>query len=107
MGIFLCRQHVKQCIVQSFVLCYSKARRSMHSFFRLRSKMSICLSMVALASLIGGFAFLGGLGASTPTALAKGFTYSSLTQMQKRLLSGFLSSEIDASQTITHPNVSA
>lgn len=76
----------------------------MRSFFRLRSKVSIVLSIVALAAMIGGFAFFGGIGSSTHTALAKGLTYSNLNQIQKRILSGFLSSEISASQSAAHTN---
>lgn len=79
----------------------------MRSFLRSRSKMSTVLSLVALASLISGFVFFVGFGASPHTALAKGLTYSDLSKIQKRLLSGFLSSEISSASGAAHANALA
>lgn len=70
----------------------------MRSLLRRRSRMGIVFSLVALASLIGGFAFFVGLSPLASTAQAKGLTYSDLSQMQKRLLSGFVSSELGVAQ---------
>ncbi|MEO7019265.1 MAG: sialidase family protein, partial [Ktedonobacteraceae bacterium] len=66
----------------------------MRSFSRFRSRMSIVLSLVALASMIGGFVFLTGTGIATNKALAKSVTYSNLTPRQKLLLSGLRRSEL-------------
>lgn len=50
--------------------------------------MSIVLSLVALASIIGGVVFMTSAGSPTSTAQARGLTSTSLTQKQKELLSG-------------------
>lgn len=76
----------------------------MRTFLRFRSKMSVILSLVALASLISGFVFFVGFGPSSRTAQARGLTYSDLTKIQKRLLDGFVSSEIDAAQNGARAN---
>lgn len=60
----------------------------MHSMPRLRSRMSIILSLVALASIVSGVFLLTGAGSPAQTALARGLTYASLTPKQKELLSG-------------------
>jgi hypothetical protein len=60
--------------------------------------MSLVFSLVALASLIGGFVFFVGFGPSASSVQAKGLSYTSLSKMQKRLLSGFVSSEMDTAQ---------
>jgi hypothetical protein len=65
----------------------------MRSFSHLRSRMSIVLSLVALASMIGGFVFLTGTGITTNKALAKSLTYSNLTPKQQGMLSGLVRSE--------------
>jgi len=70
----------------------------MRSFLRSHSRVSTVLSLVALAFIISGFAFFVGVGNSPHTAQAKGLTYSDLSKIQKRLLSGFVSSELDAAQ---------
>jgi hypothetical protein len=61
--------------------------------------MSMVLSLVALASLISGFVFFVGIGASPQTVQAKGLTYADLSKSQQRLLDGFVSSEITAAQS--------
>ena len=66
----------------------------MRSFSHLRSRMSIVLSLIALASIISGFVFIPGTVGSTNKTLAKGLTYSSLTQKQKQLLSALRRSEL-------------
>lgn len=65
----------------------------MRFFAHVRSRMSIVLSLVALASIIGGFVFVTGSGISPNQAQAKSLTYSNLTPLQKRLLSGLVRSE--------------
>lgn len=70
----------------------------MRSFLRLSSKMSVVLSIIALASILSGSLFFVGAGSSANKAFAMGLKYSDLTSTQKRLLSGFLSSEINSSQ---------
>ncbi len=70
----------------------------MRSFLRIRSRMSVVFSLVALASLVGGFVFFMGTDAIRNTAEAKSLTYSSLSKIQKRLLDGLLSSELDPAQ---------
>lgn len=74
----------------------------MRAFLRFRSKMGVVLSLVALASLISGFVFFVGFGTSLHTVQARGLTYSDLSKIQKRLLDGFVSSELDAAQNSAH-----
>lgn len=85
----------------------------MRSFFQRRSRVSILLSVIALTLVIGGFTFFGGAIAPTHTALASGLTYSQLSPLQKRLLSGLLSSEFTSqglrtatTNTAAHSNYS-
>lgn len=75
----------------------------MRSSFRSHPKLSIFFSLVALASVLSGLLFFLGAGTSTNTALAKGLTYADLSATQRRLLSGFLSSEMNSSQNLLHP----
>ena len=70
--------------------------------FHFRSKVSVVFSLVALASIIGGFLFFLGVGHPVGTVEAKGLAYSDLSKIQKRLLSGFVSSELDSSQATVH-----
>ena len=65
--------------------------------FSLRSRMSIVFSLVALISIIGGFMVFVGTGASN-TAQAKGLALNALKPIQKRLLDGLVSSELDPPQ---------
>src|SRR5579885_1793715 len=74
----------------------------MRAFLRFRSKMGVVLSLVTLASLISGFVFFVGFGTSPHTVQARGLTYSDLSKIQKRLLDGFVSSELDAAQNSAH-----
>lgn len=76
----------------------------MRSLFRFRSKMSIVFSLVALASLLSGLLFFLGAGRSLGIVQARGFAASDLTTIQKRLLSGFVSFELDSSQSGLHTN---
>src|SRR2546421_11736435 len=62
--------------------------------FSLRSKVSIVFSLIAIVAIVGGFIFIGP-GASTHTAKARSLTYSDLTKLQRRLLSGFSTSELN------------
>ncbi len=66
--------------------------------FSLRSRMSIVFSLVALASIVGGFMVFMGTGASTNRALAKGLAFNDLKPIQKRLLDGLVSSELNPPQ---------
>ncbi len=66
--------------------------------FSLRSRMSIVFSLVALISIIGGFMVFMGTGASTNRALAKGLAFNDLKPIQKRLLDGLVSSELNPPQ---------
>lgn len=79
----------------------------MRPFLRFRSKMSLVFSLIALASLAGGFALFGGIGTSTPKAEAKSLTYSDLNKIQRRLLDGLVSTDLDLSQQSTHTNTAA
>src|SRR6266446_1077 len=63
--------------------------------FSLRSRMSIIFSLIALASIIGGFLFFMEARSSIQMAKAKGLAYSSLSPIQKRLLDGLVSSNLD------------
>src|SRR5437016_1447740 len=65
----------------------------MRSFSHLRSRTSMLVSLITLISITGGFAFFGWIAPSTHKALARGLTYAQLSPVQKRLLSGLLSSE--------------
>jgi hypothetical protein len=71
----------------------------MRAFLRFRSNVSMVLSLVALASLLGGFVFFVTSGNSPRLARAQGLTYSNLSKIQQRLLDGFVSSEIDNAQS--------
>jgi hypothetical protein len=65
----------------------------MRSFSHLRSRTSILLSLIALIALTGSFAFFGWGVTPTQKAQARGLAYSQLSPLQKRMLSGLLSSE--------------
>ena len=78
----------------------------MRSFLHVRSKMSIILSLVALASIMSGLAFSMGSGIAPYSALAKGLSASGLSPLQKRFVSGLISSEL-ASQPSGKPRANA
>ena len=65
----------------------------MHFFSHLRSRMSVLLSLSILVAIAGSFVFFGWTAPSTHTVLARGLAYSQLSPLQKRLLSGLLSTE--------------
>ncbi|HEY1348317.1 MAG TPA: hypothetical protein VGF67_01670 [Ktedonobacteraceae bacterium] len=70
----------------------------MHRFWRFRSRMSVVLSLVVLASLAGGFVLFAGAAGSGSQVLAKGLTYASLSPRQRGRLSGLVVSELNASR---------
>jgi hypothetical protein len=72
-----------------------KVRQRMRCFWHFRSRLSIVLSLVALASLVGGFGLFSGVGGSTGSVLAKGLTYADLSALQKSHLSGLVFSEMN------------
>ena len=63
-------------------------------------------SLVALASIIGGFTVFMGTGASN-TAQAKGLVLNGLSPIQKRLLDGLVTSELASSNTGLKPKADA
>jgi hypothetical protein len=74
----------------------------MRSLSRLRSRLSVFLSLVALVSMIGGWALFVRADLSPRSALAKSLTYANLTALQKHFLSGLVSSEMHAPQSTAH-----
>ncbi len=72
----------------------------MRSFSRFR----IILSLVVLTAMVGG-ALVFGQGTISPhQALARGLSYSSISPLQKRFLSGLVLSELNSSQNTARPN---
>ena len=59
----------------------------MRSMSHSRSRMSIVLSLITLATIVSGVVFLTGAGNPAKTALARSLTYANLTPRQKELLS--------------------
>src|SRR5438876_2216193 len=66
--------------------------------FLLRSKVSIVFSLVAILTIIGGFSFMW-MGGTTHTAKARSLTYSDLSTMQKRILSGIWTADLNSQNT--------
>lgn len=69
------------------------------------TRMIVLLSLVALASIVSGLTFSVWLGISPHPALAKGLSYSALSPLQKRFISGLVSSDQASQQSSkTHTN---
>lgn len=86
-----------------------RTRGTLHLNMRLPrrfcSRMSVLLSLVALASIMSGLVFSVWPGISPHPALAKGLSYSHLSPLQKRFVSSLLSSDQASQQASnTHAN---
>jgi len=68
----------------------------MRCFWHVRSRLSVVLSLLALASLVAGFGLFSGAGGAPATVQAKGLSYADLSARQKSHLSGLVFSEMNA-----------
>jgi hypothetical protein len=68
--------------------------------------LRIVVSLAAVGVLLIGALMVSQMSKVTPAAVAKSFTYSQLSKIQKRLLDGLVSSELDP-QTQASPHTSA